>query len=466
MPKISKIYKLNATQGELDFVDITTDRDTPLFLEPYAISLRTDAWSEHCKDHLISFFDAVIQAIRSGNDDRARALLGYLSEPDETGLGYSTSRGRGRGVRGEKAQRLFRALKRSRAVQTGLLQDLGEADLFVDGISLDGLSDITTSVLRGPLIDYTQKQCGNWDIPLKKDVAAGYVWDPTLQQWHPRYADLPVAKGRHVLLVPKFSVRRTLLLNSQEYYSRYVLDFLKEEELKRGSGLVNVLKNGSRVVYKKDIKETNPFSKDFLARITTDNPQILDSYKKFYSELPDADGAPKNSEIDKGFSEPALARALIERLPSIPPGNDNATVYHRFMIGVLEFLFYPNLIYPIAEQKLHDGRKRIDIMYTNAAKGGFFERVIKSKQFSAHVIPVECKNYSKDVKNPEFDQISSRFGNARGWLGFMCYRKSSDDHLVLKRCADIASDGRGFVIPIRVETQSQPERDGGDERHA
>jgi hypothetical protein len=448
MPKLSKIFQLDATQGELDFVDISTDRDTRLFLEPFAISLRDDAWSEHCQDHLVSFFDAVIQAIRGGNDNRARALLNYLSEPDETGLGYSTRRGRGRGVTGEKARRLFSALKRSKAVQTGLLQDLGEADLFIDGISLDGLSDITASVLRGPLIEYTQAQCNNWGIPLRKDVAAGYVWDSAQQQWHPKYADLPVARGRHVVLVPKFSVRRSLLLNSQEYYNKYILDFLADQEIVRGSNLVHLLKNGRQRVYKNELKPKNPFSKDFLAKFSSDNPQVLQSYKRMYQELPDADSAPRDSEIDRGFSETAFAKALIERLPNIPPGNDSATTYHRFMIGALEFLLYPNMIYPVAEQKLHDGRKRVDIMYTNAAKSGFFERALKSAQLRAHVVPFECKNYTKDPKNPELDQISGRFGDARGWLGFMCYRGSSDDALVLKRCADTALDGRGYVVPI------------------
>jgi hypothetical protein len=448
MPKISKVFALNATQGELDFVDIRTDRDTRLFLEPFAISLRDDAWSEHCQDHLVSFFDAVIQAIRSGKDDRAHALLSHLGEPDETGLGYSTRRWRGRGVKGEKARQLFLALKRSKAVQTGLLQDLGEADLFIEGISLDGLSDISASVLRGPLIEYTQAQCNNWGIPLRKDVAAGYVWDSAQQQWHPKYADLPVAKGRHLILVPKFSVRRSLLLNSQEYYNKYILDFIAEQEIVRGSNLVHLLKNGRKRVYKSELKPENPFSKDFLAKFSSDNPQVLESYKKMYKDLPDADSAPRDSEIDSGFNESAFARALMERLPNIPSGKDDATTYHRFMIGALEFLFYPHLMYPVAEQKLHEGRKRIDIMYTNAAKGGFFERALKSAQLRAHVIPFECKNYTKDPKNPELDQISGRFGDARGWLGFMCYRTSTNDALVLKRCADTALDGRGYVIPL------------------
>lgn len=448
MPKISKIFNLGASQAELDFVDITTDRDTRLFLEPFAISLQEDAWSEHCQDHIVSFFDFVIQAIRRGDDSLAIQTLNYLSEPEETGLGFSTKRGRGRGVRGSKAMSLYYALKRSRAVKTGLLTDLGEADLFIEGISVDGLSDIAASVLRGPLIEYTQAQCSLWDIELRKNVAVGYIWDPTLNKWHHKYADMPIAKDRHVLMVPKYSVRRALLLDSQEFYNKHILEYIQQQELIRGSNLVHLLKNGKQKVYKKELKPKNPFSKDFLARFSSENPSVLDSYKKMYKDLPDADGAPKNSELDKGFNEAVFCQAVIKSLQQMPSGNDNATAYHRLIIGVLEYLFYPSLIYPTAEQKLHEGRKRIDISYTNAAKSGFFERALKSSIMRSSMVPVECKNYSKDPKNPELDQLAGRFGDTRGKLGFLCYRGCSDENTLIKRCADTALDGRGFIIPL------------------
>jgi hypothetical protein len=44
MPKISQYFGLNKSQFELDFVDVATETDTKLFVDPFALSLRTDPW--------------------------------------------------------------------------------------------------------------------------------------------------------------------------------------------------------------------------------------------------------------------------------------------------------------------------------------------------------------------------------------------------------------------------------------
>jgi hypothetical protein len=40
--KISEIFQLNKTQPELDFVDIDTNLDTPLFIDPFFLSIKKD----------------------------------------------------------------------------------------------------------------------------------------------------------------------------------------------------------------------------------------------------------------------------------------------------------------------------------------------------------------------------------------------------------------------------------------
>ncbi len=45
------------------------------------------------------------------------------------------------------------------------------------------------------------------------------------------------------MLVPKFSVRQRLSLESQEFYNHYMIDFLRNEYEQGSSGLVQVLKS-------------------------------------------------------------------------------------------------------------------------------------------------------------------------------------------------------------------------------
>ena len=101
--RFSQAFGLSKTQAELDFVDIDLEGDTPLYLDPFALSIRKDAWSMRCTQHIVSFFQTAIDAIHSGDHDRAKAVLSNLSEPNETRLGKSKGKPQGRGVSGNRA---------------------------------------------------------------------------------------------------------------------------------------------------------------------------------------------------------------------------------------------------------------------------------------------------------------------------------------------------------------------------
>lgn len=63
-------------------------------------------------------------------------------------------------------------------------------------------------------------------------------------------------------------------------------------------------------------------------------------------------------------------------------------------------------------------------------------------------IIVECKNYSRDIANPELDQIQGRFSPNRGRVGLVLSRTSDNLDAIIARCNDIYKEGRGLVIPI------------------
>jgi hypothetical protein len=84
MLNFSAAFGLTKTQPELDFVDVSLNKDNRLFLDPFALSQKTDRWSEDAHHTVVSFFQSIIDNIRQGNDARARELLGHLREPNET----------------------------------------------------------------------------------------------------------------------------------------------------------------------------------------------------------------------------------------------------------------------------------------------------------------------------------------------------------------------------------------------
>jgi hypothetical protein len=388
MPRFSAFFGLTNEQASLDFVDVDLSTDTRLYLDPYAIEIRDDQWSAACGDHIRSFFTDVLNALRDGNGGRAMHLLGNLHEPNETRLGQSRHTPQGRGVGDHKAREFASALRRSRAFETGILADIAEAELFIEGVGPDTISDLTTNILRGVLAEYTADQCALHGVAVNTVHSLGPAWNVQQSRWEAKSYQLPVHRGRPILLVPKFSVRHGLSLDSQEFYNHHMLEFLRAENLRSGSGLVHTFKNGRREVFKSALKEIHPFVKDELANFVRNHPEVLEAYK----ELKGAQGAPDNEDLEKFFDERVFAEVLIERLQQVGSGSDAASEYHSISLGICTFLFHPGLIYPVKEQELHQGRKRIDIKFTNAGERGFFQRMMESNQTRALSVAVECKN--------------------------------------------------------------------------
>lgn len=444
MVQISAWANLHNQRAKLSFVDVDTRTDMRLFIDPYALEIRDDKWSVRCTDHIRSFFDELLGALRAGNDQRATHLASHLHETNETCLGYSQGRPRGRGIGVNQAADLLHALRNSRAFQTGLLSDLSETALFIPGIGSDKISDLTTNILRGLLLEYTQEQADLWGMPLTDDVPMAPVWDIRQLNWVQAPRRTIVIGGKPILLVPKHCVRLKLDLNAQEFYNNHMIVALQQEYLRAGQALVTVLKGGRRRVYKKDVKARHPMVKDHLAEFAQQHPDVLEQYKR----LAGAKGALDDEDIYHGFDEGVYAARLIAELRAIPPGGDNATNYHKFCIGALTFIFYPNLVNPWKEREIDQGRKRIDIAFQNAAQEGFFNSALQSPQTRAIEIPIECKNYSKDAANPEIDQLAGRFSHLRGFFGMMCCRTLDDRPRMIARCKDAAVHRSQFMFVV------------------
>ena len=303
---------------------------------------------------------------------------------------------------------------------------------------------MTANIIKWQLIEYTRQQCELHNIPLTHSVPSGMYWDIKGKRWENQYVDRLIIKNKPILLVPKRIVSFTDKYTTQEYKQHFVLNYLQNEHLSMNSSLVRKYKDGRKYVTKKSIEENEAqIDKEYLAKFTESHPEVFQDFKtKTVKKITKLQGS-----VLEELDAKEICNHLIAKLESIPTGTNSASKYHNLIIGILELLFYPNLSSPKKEQEIHEGRKRIDIMFNNSAEMGFFFTLPNQNvTLPCPYICVECKNYTGEVANPEIDQLSGRFSNRRGRVGILTCRELEENFI--KRCADTYNDERGLVIPL------------------
>ena len=211
---------------------------------------------------------------------------------------------------------------------------------MIEGIGPDLISDITTNVIRGPLVHYTQDQAAEHGIAVET-VYVGPMWDPEAEDWQQLHVQVP-RPARPLVLVPKALVRTRM--DYDEYYSDYLIPFLIDAEIEAGSSLVRVLKDGRQRVDIKDIKEKYGTGKAAIERITREHPQLLDKYRE------------AKARVHPPLNHLALAQvtnspepdwdALLARVTRVRVGNAGASAFHNAVEALLSALLYPALNMP------------------------------------------------------------------------------------------------------------------------
>jgi len=166
--RVSKYFRLDRDQSTLDFVDVSIGKDVRVYVDPSRLRSIASPWAAECNSLLQHFFETLLRHLQAGDDDAGLGMLEHLTEKNEFHLGQSKGISDGRAFGPEYARKVWSALKNSKARSSGLLQDIEDTCLFIDGIGPDRISDAICNIIRGPLIKYTQDMCGYYDIPLKK----------------------------------------------------------------------------------------------------------------------------------------------------------------------------------------------------------------------------------------------------------------------------------------------------------
>ncbi len=431
----SGFFGVNRPQYELPFVDFDLGADVPLYIDPYAITKDPSELGAKCHDSIISYFQFLLDTIRSGDKHLVRRLIhGRFREPFSIHLGVSKTARSGRGIGDEQELGIVDALTNSQAVKSGAIHAIQELELHIEGVGSDKISDLTANIILEHLAHFTEEVCDEYGIATLPTAVSGF-WNPARNEWDGGHFNLPVSGTNSYILVPKRFVRKERdLMNHKEYYDKYALTILERELLDANDSLVQTLKNGKKRVYKKDIREDERFkiSKQRVSQMIVEHPDTIEEYRsdlsKAYNPVDPGEWSGK-ADID----DPTI-KQLLSELPQIQSGKKSANVYHDTVFALIEFVFDWALENFEKEFHMDQGRSRIDIIADNYASGSLFSEI--RDELNATSIPMECKNYGGDLGNNEFNQLMERLGRKTSRFGILFCRSITDAPAMLKHQGD------------------------------
>ncbi|PHR93127.1 MAG: hypothetical protein COA80_13700 [Leeuwenhoekiella sp.] len=277
---ISYFFDLGSQQPDLDFVDIKLETDNLLFIDPRLIEFSQSRYSSEMHFCIESFWGEFIKRVRSKDKREIYSLLAGLKEPQETRLGYSRSAFQGKSVANKLKPKLVEALRANKAIQSGVLSHFADVELFIEDISSDRISDITTKIIKSVLIRYTQQQCKLLGIPMKL-VKQDDIYNPHTNCWDKEVVSLPVHLDEPILFVPKDIVRGIGNCNKNVncFYRFAIRNFVKRDPFM----LKDVSASGKEgKILIRDIKSRYPISKTSLTEWSLRYGKLLVDYKTNY----------------------------------------------------------------------------------------------------------------------------------------------------------------------------------------
>lgn len=196
--------------NEYGAFNIALVNDLPLFVDPFLLFDSDNATYRRLHDGIINYLCFL----------RDRAVAGELTpsavsqwllfkEVKQNWLGFSKSGNSGTGLGNGFAKSLARNLS---SVFKGFGNETISASSHIEklgllsgGVGRDHLSDFTTNLIKGFLLDYTQAfALGHLHASQRRRVHVDRVrFDYESRRWKRGYFELPYVNGDHVLLTPK-----------------------------------------------------------------------------------------------------------------------------------------------------------------------------------------------------------------------------------------------------------------------
>lgn len=293
---ITESLGLSKGHSGISFLDVRTDDDTELFIDPCLIALGKDDRSIDAKNIISDFEDTLYSEMRSGRWHTTH-VFNEAHEIHDTGLGY----GNGRNGKGKTPDGMRESLNGLCSLANGIpeISKIQDISVFVQDFAEDCMSDLLTNILHLLLCEFTAEQ-----MSLHNVEPYGFheitSWDRITHQWVSSTQPYWLIDGKRILLVPKHWVRKRFLFNAHQYLCCVIIERMREEHGYDGLSKKDIWHNMER--------DTEHWEYDRVIQFTEENPDTLDEYHKrmlwYYRR---AHGQMSNADLDcavYGYYEP------------------------------------------------------------------------------------------------------------------------------------------------------------------
>ena len=418
-PRLNDYHNLPFTQAEVDFGIPFLDEDIPLYVDPFLLWKISSQQDNALHTSLVNSFNQLGHMYTSGKETEAKKILIELTECDEVGLGSSKTR-KGKKIGEILAGDILALYKNIPQINKQGFQHFEEIQLLVDNISKDRISDITCSLIKSFLIDFTLDNCEKHKIPVQRVNIPIYDYKKTKVGIEDTFLPINPENSQPLLFVPKRWLRFSPWINYDNYFGDY---------------------------YIKDIEKAydGKFKRVELLNFNRNNYDLVERY------VNKREVAANNCKNDPLFTQiPVLSsNRKLKTILDLPSGKaDNADIkYEDSMVQLLASMLYPHLDFAKEQSRTESGSQIRDIIFYNNRSYDFLSDVYDSYQSKQLVI--ELKNV-RNIEREHINQLNRYLNDQFGKFGIL-FTRNKPSKALYKNTIDLWAGQRRCILILDDE---------------
>ena len=411
-PRLNDYHNLPFRQEEVDFAIPFLDEDIPLYVDPFLLWKINSQQALH--NSIINSFNQLGNLYNKGKESESRNILIELTECNEVGLGNSKTR-TGKRIGEKTADEILNLFKKIPQVNRQGFQHFEEIQLLVDQVSKDRISDITCSLMKSFLIDFTLDQCKKHNIPIDKCVISQYDYKKQTIVTEETYLPLNPINKQPVILVPKRWLKYNPWINYDNYYESY---------------------------YIKDVDKTfdGKLNRVEILNFNRNNYDLLQAY------IAIKERNSKDLSSDALFSQvPVLSsKRKLSTILKLPAGKtDNSDKeYEDQMVSLISSMLYPHLDFAKEQSRTDSGTQIRDLIFYNNRSYDFLKDIYDT--YESRQLVFELKNV-KEVEREHINQLNRYLTEQFGRFGVIFTRNKVPKN-IFQNTIDLWSGQRRCIL--------------------